>query len=141
MNNEKVIERMRQHAEEFKESNSVLSNDCTRAADAIENLKSGKKTYKRRSQRYARKNEQYQKILTQQTAEINALKAHAPEEIKVNCKILSEQIELLDSCFDIVEGEYNKALIEGVAHFLSDICFAIEENKNITFINWDDEEE
>ena len=75
MNNEKVIARMRQHAENFKESNSVLSNDCRRAADTIENLRSNKKTYKRRSQRYARKNEQYQKILTQQAAEINELKA------------------------------------------------------------------
>lgn len=54
-------------------------------------------------------------------------------EIKIDCKLLSEQIEFLDLCSSIMTDEYKKGLFEGVAELLSQICFAVEEDRYVSF--------
>ena len=53
--------------------------------------------------------------------------------IKVNCKLLSEQIQLLDMYASVMSNKYNKGLVEGIANLLSEISFAVEENEEICF--------
>ena len=54
-------------------------------------------------------------------------------EIKIDCKLLSEQIEFLDLCSSIMTDEHKKGLVEGVAELLSQICFAVEEDRYVNF--------
>lgn len=54
-------------------------------------------------------------------------------EIKIDCKLLNEQIEFLDLYSGIMTDEYKKGLVEGVAEFLSQICFAVEDDRYISF--------
>ena len=54
-------------------------------------------------------------------------------EIKIDCKLLNEQIEFLDLCSGIMTDEHKKGLFEGVAELLSQICFAVEDNRYISF--------
>lgn len=55
-------------------------------------------------------------------------------QIKVDCKLLSEQIQLLDAYASVMNNEYNKGLVEGISNFLSQISFAIEKDIEIEFI-------
>ena len=59
-------------------------------------------------------------------------------ELKINCKLLSEQINLCDACVDKY-GADNAigSLFDGIANLLSAICFAVEEEKEIEFIRID----
>ena len=55
-------------------------------------------------------------------------------DIKIDCKILKEQIQLCDSCADMFKFETLKGMFGGIAELLSTICFALEEDKEINFI-------
>ena len=55
-------------------------------------------------------------------------------EIKIDCQLLSEQIQLLDMYASVMTNEHNKGLVEGIANLLSEISFAVEEDKEIKFI-------
>ena len=54
--------------------------------------------------------------------------------IKIDCQLLSEQIQLLDMYSDVMTNEHNKSLIEGIASLLSEISFAVEEELEIDFV-------
>ena len=53
--------------------------------------------------------------------------------IKIDCKLLNEQIQFLDMYSDMITDEYKKGLIDGVANLLSEISYAVEEGKDICF--------
>ena len=53
--------------------------------------------------------------------------------IKVNCKLLSEQINLCDSCGTWFCGAEVSKQFEGIASLLSQICFAVEEGESVVF--------
>ena len=59
--------------------------------------------------------------------------------ITINCKILNEQIQLLDMYHSVVTDEYKKGLVEGIANLLSEINFAIETNEDVYFEKDEDE--
>ena len=54
--------------------------------------------------------------------------------IKIDCKILSEQIQLLDMYSSVMTNEHNRGLVEGVVNVLSEISFALEEGEEINFV-------
>ena len=54
-------------------------------------------------------------------------------KIKINCKLLSEQINLCDACAEYFQTEYLKGLFDGIANLLSEINFALEEDEEIEF--------
>ena len=54
--------------------------------------------------------------------------------IKIDCQLLSEQIQLLDMYADVMTNGHNKSLIEGIASLLSEISFAVEEELEIDFV-------
>lgn len=59
--------------------------------------------------------------------------------IKINCKLLSEQINLCDTC---AEKFINSSLgdqFDGIANLLSEICFAVEEDEEVYFERVEDE--
>ena len=58
--------------------------------------------------------------------------------VKINCKLLSEQIQFLDMCSDVMTNEHNRGLIDGISNLLSEISFAVEEEEEITFVRCDD---
>ena len=55
-------------------------------------------------------------------------------KIKIDCEILREQIDLCDACVDKfgVNSEVGE-MFDGISNLLSEICYAVEENKNIEF--------
>ena len=53
--------------------------------------------------------------------------------IKIDCKLLSEQIQLLDMYAGVMSNKHNKELVEGILNLLSEISFAIEEEEKIEF--------
>ncbi len=53
--------------------------------------------------------------------------------IKIDCKLLSEQIQLLDMYAGVMSNKHNKELVEGIANLLSEISFAVEEEQKIKF--------
>lgn len=55
-------------------------------------------------------------------------------KIKIDCKLLSEQIQLLDMYAGVMSNKYNKELVEGILNLLSEISFAIEEEEKIEFV-------
>lgn len=55
-------------------------------------------------------------------------------DIKINCKVLKEQIQLCDSCADMFKINTLKEIFGGIAELLSTICYALEEGKEINFI-------
>lgn len=54
-------------------------------------------------------------------------------EIKIDCKLLNEQIEFLNLYSSFITDEYKKGLIEGIAELLSQICYAVEDDRYISF--------
>lgn len=54
-------------------------------------------------------------------------------KIKVDSKLLSEQIALCDACADNFTMPHLKDLFEGISNLLSEISFAVEENEEIEF--------
>ena len=59
-------------------------------------------------------------------------------EIKVNCRVLAEQIELLDTYVRVMKNEDNRDLFEGISNLLSEISFAVEEDVPVTFVRCDE---
>lgn len=55
-------------------------------------------------------------------------------EIKVDCKMLNEQIELCDAYADMLKIAPLKGMFYGIAEFLSAICYAIENDREIHFV-------
>ena len=55
-------------------------------------------------------------------------------DIKVDCKLLDEQIQLLDMYSSVISNEYNKGLVDGIVNLLSAISFAVEEEREIKFV-------
>lgn len=53
--------------------------------------------------------------------------------INVNCAYLSQQIDLVDQCADVISDTQTKEMLYGVARLLSDICFAVEEDEVVIF--------
>ena len=51
--------------------------------------------------------------------------------IKVDCKLLSEQIDLCDAYSDYLKTEPLKEMFGGIAELLSAICFALEQGEDI----------
>lgn len=60
-------------------------------------------------------------------------------KIKVNCRVLAEQIELLDTYVRVMKNEDNIDLFEGISNLLSEISFAVEEGVPVTFVRCDEE--
>ena len=60
-------------------------------------------------------------------------------EIKVNCKLLSEQISLLEMYADVMSNKYNQGLVEGIINLLSEVSFAAEEEAEVQFVRCDEE--
>ena len=54
-------------------------------------------------------------------------------KIKINCKLLNEQIQFLDMYSDMITDEYKNGLIDGVVNLLSEIDFAVEEGEDVYF--------
>ena len=54
-------------------------------------------------------------------------------DIKVDCKLLREQIVLCDSYANMLKFEPLKEMFNGISELLSAICFAVEEDKCINF--------
>ena len=54
-------------------------------------------------------------------------------KIKVDCKLLDEQIRFLDMYSSVITGEHNKELINGVTNLLSQINYAVEEDQELHF--------
>ena len=55
-------------------------------------------------------------------------------KIKIDCRLLSEQIQLLDMYAGVMSNKYNKELVEGILSLLSQISFAVEEEEEIKFV-------
>lgn len=56
-------------------------------------------------------------------------------DIKVDCKILGEQIQLLDMYSSVIVSPHNRELVDGIVNLLSAISFAVEEEQEIKFVN------
>ena len=54
-------------------------------------------------------------------------------EIKIDCKFLNEQIQLLDVYASIITDEYKRDLVEGIINLLDRIEWALEEGEEIRF--------
>lgn len=54
-------------------------------------------------------------------------------KIKIDCQLLSEQIQLLDAYVGAMTNPHNKELVEGILNLLSEISFAVEEEEEIEF--------
>lgn len=54
-------------------------------------------------------------------------------KIKINCRLLSEQIQPLDMYAGVMSNKHNMELVEGILNLLSEISFAIEEEEEIKF--------
>ena len=54
--------------------------------------------------------------------------------IKIDCKLLSEQIQLLDMYAGVMSNKRNKELVEGILNLLSEISFAVEEEEEVKFV-------
>lgn len=54
-------------------------------------------------------------------------------EIKINCKLLSEQIQLCDACAEKFKNNLLGEQFEGIANLLSEVCFAVEEGEEVKF--------
>ena len=55
-------------------------------------------------------------------------------KINIDCKLLDEQIRFLDMYSSMITDEHKKGLVDGVANLLSEINYAVEENKEIRFV-------
>lgn len=55
-------------------------------------------------------------------------------EIKIDCKLLSEQIQFLDMYVGVISNKHNQKLVEGILNLLVEISFAVEEEQEINFI-------
>lgn len=55
-------------------------------------------------------------------------------EIKIDLKLLNEQIQLLDMYSSIITHEYKRDLVEGIINFLDRIEWALEEGEEINFV-------
>lgn len=55
-------------------------------------------------------------------------------EIKINCRLLAEQIQLCDACAEKFKNNSLGEQFDGIANLLSEISFAVEEDKEIKFI-------
>ena len=53
--------------------------------------------------------------------------------IKIDCAHLSQQIDLVDQCANVISDTHTKELMYGAARLLSDICFAVEEDESVVF--------
>ena len=51
--------------------------------------------------------------------------------IKVDCKILNEQIQMLDIYASIIVDDHKREMIDGVINLLDRICWALEEGEDI----------
>ena len=58
-------------------------------------------------------------------------------EIKINCKLLSEQIQLLEMYCGVMSNKHNQGLVEGIINLLSEISFAAEEEAEVQFVRED----
>ena len=54
-------------------------------------------------------------------------------EIKIDCKFLNEQIQLLDVYASIITDEYKRDLVEGIINLLDRIEWALKEGEEIRF--------
>lgn len=54
-------------------------------------------------------------------------------KIKIDCRLLSEQIQLLDMYAGVMNNKHNKELVEGILNLLCEISFAVEEEEEIQF--------
>lgn len=54
--------------------------------------------------------------------------------IKIDCQLLSEQIQLLDMYSSVMTNAHNKTLVEGIVSLLSEISFAVEEELEVDFV-------
>lgn len=54
-------------------------------------------------------------------------------DIKVDCKLLSEQIQLMDMYSSVISNEHNKELVDGIANLLSEIYYSVETGMKINF--------
>lgn len=52
-------------------------------------------------------------------------------EIKIDCKLLNEQIQLLDMYASIIAHEHKRELVEGIINLLDRIEWALEEGEEI----------
>ena len=52
-------------------------------------------------------------------------------EIKINVKLLNEQIQLLDTYASIITNKHYKGLVDGVIGLLDKICWALGEGEEI----------
>ena len=56
-------------------------------------------------------------------------------DIKVDCKILDEQIEYLDGLTSIITNKHKRELVDGIVNLLSAVSFAVEEEAEIKFVS------
>ena len=55
-------------------------------------------------------------------------------EIKIDCKLLNEQIQLLDMYASIITHEHKRELVEGIINLLDLIEWALEEGEEIRIV-------
>ena len=55
-------------------------------------------------------------------------------EIKIDCTLLNEQIQLLDMYAGIITHEHKRELVEGVINLLDKIAWAVEEEEDVAFV-------
>lgn len=55
-------------------------------------------------------------------------------EIKIDCKILNEQIKILDIYASLLTNRSTKDMVDGVINLLDRICWALEEGEEINFV-------
>lgn len=53
-------------------------------------------------------------------------------EIKIDCKILSEQIKIIDAYASVVVNGHTRDMIDGVVTLLDHILWALEEGEEIS---------
>lgn len=46
-------------------------------------------------------------------------------EIRIDCELLNEQIELCDNCAGVLNSRFSEQF-DGIADLLSEICYALE---------------
>ena len=60
-------------------------------------------------------------------------------EIKVDCKILNAQINMLDIYSSLIVDCDKREIIDGIVNLLDKICWAIEEDEEIHFVKCEEE--
>ena len=57
-------------------------------------------------------------------------------EIRIDCELLNEQIKICDEYSNNVNNEHDRDLFDGISNLLSEVCYALDNDKPINFVKY-----